>query len=105
MSRNKKIFERHIDLLGYKAIDKVTGFSGVIDNVSFELYGCIQISLRPTVDEKGIIPDGQWFDVTRMDIDLDSRVMPMPDFYEGYIAAGKKGGAIKSKKTNGITRK
>lgn len=32
---------KHIDLLGLKAEDKVTGFKGVITTLSFDLYGCV----------------------------------------------------------------
>ena len=84
-------YERHIDLLGYKAKDKVTGFSGTIDCVSFDLYGCIQISIRPQIDKDGKIPDGHWFDVTRLDIDTSTRIVDLPNFYEGYVAEGRKG--------------
>lgn len=89
-------YERHINLLGYKAKDKVTGFSGTVDSVCFDLYGCIQISLKPGVDKDGKIPDGFWFDVTRLDIDVEGgRVVDFPNFYEGYVAEGRKGAANK----------
>jgi hypothetical protein len=32
-------YERHIELLGLKAKDRITGFSGVIDSVCFDLFG------------------------------------------------------------------
>lgn len=92
-------YERHINLLGYRATDKVTGFSGTIDSVCFDLYGCIQCSLRPQIDKDGKIPDGHWFDVTRLTIDTDDRVVDMPNFYEGYVAEGRKGPADKSRLT------
>ena len=38
---NKNI-EKHLDLLGRKVEDKVTGIKGVVTSVSFDLYGCIQ---------------------------------------------------------------
>jgi len=93
-------YERHINLLGYKAKDKVTGFAGTIDSVCFDLYGCVQCSLRPQIDKDGKIPDGHWFDVTRLSIDTTERVVDMPNFYEGYVAEGKKGAAPKT----GMTR-
>jgi hypothetical protein len=69
-----------IDLLGQRARDKVTGFEGVIECVSFDLYGCVQITLRPGLDEKGLPKDGRWFDVARMDIIDAVPIMPVPDF-------------------------
>jgi len=88
-------YKRHIDLLGYKAEDKITGFKGVIDSVCFDLYGCIQVSLKPPVDKDGKIPDSFWFDVTRLKINTKVRIVKLPNFYEGYVAEGKKGAADK----------
>lgn len=88
-------YERHIELLGYKAKDKVTGFSGVIDSVCFDAYGCIQISLKPPMNKDGEIPQGYWFDVTRLEIDTKKRVVEMPNFYQGYVAEGRKGASVK----------
>ena len=88
-------YERHIELLGFKAKDKVTGFTGVIDSVCFDAYGCIQASLKPPMNKDGQIPDGFWFDVTRLEIDTKKRVVEMPNFYKGYVAEGRKGAAVK----------
>lgn len=89
------IYKKHIELLGLKGKDKITGFSGIIDSICFDLYGCIQVSLKPPMDNDGKIPDGFWFDVTRLDITSDKRAMDSPDFYKGYVAEGKKGPASK----------
>jgi len=88
-------YERHIELLGYKAKDKVTGFKGVIDSVCFDAYGCIQVSIKPPLDKDGRIPESYWFDVTRCTVDEKKRVIDMPNFYEGYVAEGRKGAAVK----------
>lgn len=87
--------KKHIELLGLKAEDAVTGFSGVISTVSFDLYGCVQVVLTPPVDEKGEMKDGKWLDVTRLKITDNEAVMELPDFSKGYIAEGKKGCAEK----------
>lgn len=87
--------ESHINLLGKKATDAVTGFSGVISTISFDLYGCIQAVIDPPVDEKGDIKQGKWFDITRLNITDDNPVMLLPDFSKGYISEGKKGAADK----------
>ena len=34
--------QNHFELLGYKVKDSVTGFTGVVTSISFELYGCVQ---------------------------------------------------------------
>ena len=82
---------KHINLLGLKAEDVVTGFSGVISTMSFDLYGCVQAVLTPPVNEKGEMKDGKWFDVTRLNVTANEPVMERPDFSKGYIAEGKKG--------------
>jgi len=88
-------YERHIELLGFKATDKITGFSGVIDSVCFDAYGYIQISLKPPMKKDGEIPQGYWFDVTRLKVDMSERVVEMPNFYEGYVSEGRKGVSVK----------
>ena len=91
----KNTYLNHIELLGLTAEDKVTGFKGTIDSVCFDLYGCIQISLKPKMDKDGKIDNGYWFDVTRLKVYEKKRVVDFPDFYEGYVAEGKKGPASK----------
>ena len=88
-------YKKHIELLGFAAQDKITNFEGVIDSVSFDLYGCIQVLLQPKMNDNGEIPAGRWFDVTRVNIISQERIVTMPDFYEGYVADGKKGPADK----------
>lgn len=84
----------HLDRLGLYATDRVTGFSGVVVSISFDLYGCVSGLLHPGVDEKGQMKDQQWFDIAR----LRSSGLPLmtpPDFIAGDIAEGKKGPAEK----------
>lgn len=89
------IKDRHFNLLGLKVVDAVTGFKGVVTSISFDLFGCIQAVVSPPVDEKGAVEDGRWFDVTRLTIEDEAHVMPLPDFTLGYVAEGKKGPAEK----------
>ena len=87
--------DTNLKLLGFKVKDKVTGFEGVVSSVSFDLYGCIQFVVTPSVDKDGKAKDGRWFDVTRLEIESKDPVMSLPDFNKGYIAEGKKGPAEK----------
>ena len=87
--------EKHFALLGKPAKDKVTGFSGIITSISFDLYGCIQAVITPPTDKEGMPKDGHWFDVTRVDITKNKAVMQPPDYEAGYIAEGRKGAALK----------
>lgn len=90
--------QKHMDLLGLKARDKVTGFEGVVSTVSFDLYGCIQVVLTPPLDGDGKKQDGVWFDVARLEVTDDVPVMDVPDFESGPIADGKHGPAEKPMK-------
>lgn len=83
--------KQHLDLLGKKAKDAVTGFTGVITTLSFDLYGCIQVVITPPTNKDGAIEKGNWFDVTRIIVCDDEPVMSVPDFSAGYVAEGKKG--------------
>jgi hypothetical protein len=60
--------QEYFSWLGYNCRDKVTGFEGVVDSVSFDLYGCVQVSLLPqqTHGNKDWVP-GHWFDVKRVE--------------------------------------
>lgn len=86
----------HFSLLGYRVKDKITGFIGVAETLCFDLYGCIQILIRPAI-QKGQteLPDARWFDVRRITILSKNRVMETPDFEAGSIAEGRQGCADK----------
>ena len=83
--------KRHIGCLGYKAKDKVTGFEGIVSSVSFDLHGCIQVSLQPPMNSKGEVTSGYWFDINRLEIQGEKPVIDQPNFEEGYQAEGKQG--------------
>lgn len=71
----------YFDWLGYEARDRVTGFAGVVDSISFDLYGCVQASLTPKHDMKATERKaGYWFDVKRLEKTGKKRVMEAPDF-------------------------
>ena len=92
------LFHKNINLLGLKATDKITGFSGVIDSISFDLYGCIQAVVKPPLSKDGQISSGNWFDISRLEIDYRERVIEVPNFSKGYIAEGRKGPSDKPMK-------
>ena len=66
-------------LLGLKVRDKVSGLTGVCESISYDLYGCIQAVVRPRADdEKGTMPEGRWFDVSRLEVIDETPVMEIP---------------------------
>jgi hypothetical protein len=87
--------EKHIEKLGMRVKDKVTGFSGVVSSVSFDLYGCIQAVVTPPKEKAAPLAEGRWFDIARLEVVSKTRVMPIPDFNVGDVAEGKKGPAEK----------
>ncbi len=69
-----------LDLLGLKVKDKVTEVTGIADSVCFDLYGCVQVSIRPKADEKGKLSDAHWFDIGRITVTGKKPVMDVPTF-------------------------
>lgn len=67
-----------ISMLGCRGTDKITGESGIISSVCFDLYGCAQVCLERGVDKDGKRLDAYWYDVSRIELLLDDRVMPVP---------------------------
>lgn len=77
--------QRALDYLGLKAKDKISGLSGVITSVSFDLYGCIQVVLRPQkLNKDGEPLQGSWVDINRLQITSKKPVMEMVDFTQKY---------------------
>lgn len=77
----------YLELLGLTVRDRVTGFRGVVESISWDLYGCIQAVVRPPVDDKGAMPDGKWCDVLRLEVLRDhARVMEIPGGFQTYGA-------------------
>ena len=76
------MIQKTINYLGLRATDRVTGLKGVVTSVCFDLYGCVQVAIDPPANlEKGETAPGRWFDVNRVELDMESdRVMPVPDF-------------------------
>ena len=83
--------EKHINNLGFKCKDKVTGFSGVITSICFDLFGCVQYCVSPGVSSTGETRESFWVDSSRLTIKQKKRVMTLPDFSHGPVAEGKKG--------------
>lgn len=84
--------KKHLELLGMRVEDKVTGFKGVVATIGFDLYGCIQAVVNPGQDKDGKLQEQVWFDVSRLRVLSDAPVMDRPEFEwspEVISAAGK----------------
>lgn len=87
--------KKHLNLLGMKVQDQITGFNGVVASISFDLYGCVQAIVNPGADKSGKLQDSQWFDVARLRVTGKTPVMRLPDFDFGPQAEGRQGAAEK----------
>lgn len=94
---DSSVVEKHLNMLGMPVGDKVTEFSGIVANISFDLYGCIQALISPRkLDTNGEMVEGCWFDVNRLAVEDIEPVMKRPNFIiPSVIAEGKKGPAFK----------
>lgn len=87
--------KKHLEMLGLKVEDRVTGFKGVVASVGFDLYGCIQAIVNPGLGTDGKLMDQQWFDIARLKVLDESPVMCRPNFEFGRQAEGLQGAAEK----------
>lgn len=73
--------DEYINFLGMTGEDRITGLRGVIESISFDLYGCVQFALKPPLDKDAKIQPGCWFDSNRIKVDVEiERKMPVPTF-------------------------
>lgn len=87
--------QQHLNMLGLRVKDRVTGITGVVTSVGFDLYGCIQAIVHPGIGQDGKPADSLWFDIQRLEVTDPTPVMPRPsfDWSPKDIAGGKKGPA------------
>ncbi len=73
-----KNVKKHLLLRGLKVKDKVSGREGIIDFVSFDLYGCIQARINPGLDKDKNQADYEWMDVSRLSKKSNTPVLEIP---------------------------
>lgn len=87
--------KEHLNLLGLRVEDRVTGFTGVVSSICFDLYGCIQAVVNPGLNKDGKLGEQTYFDVNRLKVLSDEPVMARPNFDFGAQADGNQGPAEK----------
>jgi hypothetical protein len=70
----------HMKFMGHKVRDAVTGFTGTVSSICFDLYGCVQAGVSPDVGKDGKLEDARWFDTKRLSVVSKKPVMEVPDF-------------------------
>jgi len=80
------IYEQSVGLLGKKVKDKITGSTGIVTSVCFDLYGCIQALITPgKIDKDGKeISSIGWVDINRLEVKKNKAIMKHPDFDRKY---------------------
>ena len=81
-------YEQVVNMLGYKAKDKITGTEGIITSICFDLYGCIQAILTKQNRDEDKSSFG-WIDINRLKIISKKRIMEHPGF-ERKLSAPKE---------------
>lgn len=74
--------KEHLMMLGTKVQDKVTGMTGIVVSVSFDLSGCMQCFVNRGLDKDGKMLDGHWVDLNRLDAVGRSSMTPPTFDYE-----------------------
>jgi hypothetical protein len=72
--------EQHLELLGFRVRDIVSGMEGVVTSISFDLYGCVQAVVNSGLDKDGQPAEGRWFDTKRLIPISKKPVMAIPTF-------------------------
>lgn len=87
--------QNHLDLLGRPVRDKVSGFTGTVTSICFDLFGCVQAVVAPSSEGHHEVRTGAWFDVSRLQTTGEA-VMNAPDFMgDNAQARGEQGAADK----------
>lgn len=77
---------KHLELLGKMVKDRVTGFAGIAESIGFDLYGCVQVVIKPQMGKDGDLKDGRWFDVSRVEVVDHKPVMELPKWHPSHNA-------------------
>jgi hypothetical protein len=71
----------YLSILGKKVRDRVTGREGIATSVSFDLYGCVQVTVDSGFSEKNERM-ATWFDHNRLTVVDETPVMEQPVYAE-----------------------
>lgn len=66
-------------MLGKRAQDKITGFTGVIVGHIEYLTGCNQYGIAPPVDKDGKVQQTEWFDESRITVLGEGPTLGIPE--------------------------
>lgn len=80
---DKKItVAEYLEIMGYPVKDRVSDFKGIATAVSFDLPGCILVTVNPGMGKDGKLLDSVWFDYHRLEKTSNKRCMELPQFIQ-----------------------
>jgi len=74
-----------MELLGLNVKDRVTGRTGIITSISFDLFECVQGLMNGGLDKEGKPIEGYWYDVSRLEVLSSKPVMDVPTFAPSLV--------------------
>lgn len=83
--------KQHLELLGHKVKDPISGLEGVVTSICFDINGCIQGAVTPPVDKDGKVVSGTWVDIQRLEKVSTKTLVKVSDFTHQTGAAEKPG--------------
>jgi hypothetical protein len=75
MDKFEEILKKYI---GFPVKDNITGIEGIVTSISFDLYGCVQALVDRGLDKNGEFLENGWYDINRLRIIKNKRVMDCP---------------------------
>ena len=79
-----------MELLGLRVRDMVIGTEGIVTSISYDLYGCIQAIITPSIDAKNRNDVNGWYDIKRLEILDYVPLMDIPDWDDEAIGCADK---------------
>lgn len=76
--------------LGREYKDKITGFKGICTGKVQYISGCDQALLSPAAGKDGSLRGAEWFDVQRLDVVGEKRILLKNDKTPGFDAPAPK---------------
>lgn len=76
--------------LGRTVQDRITGFTGVVTGIVYYLSGCHQALVVPRVRADGGLLDSQWFDLQRLRVKTNAKIVLDNGATPGFDAPAPK---------------
>lgn len=92
----EKTVLEYLDMMGFAFKDKITNFEGSATSVSFDIAGCVQVTLSPQVKKSGELDASVWVDAKRL-IKVGRKRVMVPHYVDPYETLDLLGFSCKDK--------